>query len=139
MFQISDIISAVNTIFSQAVTFTTNTVLVNNSILMGCFFLFLFLILKEHKNPNSPIAWADIITDKTTNKLSLTKLGQLWGIVISSWVVITMAQIPAAYTIFPLIFPAYLAFLGGTWAWKSYMKDKMSGVQGNDSKIDQSQ
>lgn len=109
---------------STFVDLVNNTSFVNNMILILYFILFGFFFYKENRNANSPVQWVDMLVDNKTNRLSLAKFGQFWGISISSWVVIYLAQLPAAYSIFPMVFPAWLAFLGGTWAFNSYVKNK---------------
>jgi hypothetical protein len=98
--------------------------ILNNVLLLMFFSLFLFLIVKANNDKDSPLDWVDLLVEN--GKMSISRLGQFWGIAISSWVIIYMAQTPAAYTIFPLIFPAWLGFLLGAYGWAKYLDSKTS-------------
>lgn len=102
----------------------TNTTVINNFLLIGFIFCFAFLFMRESNNPKSPIDWRDLLIDTKTNKMSVGKFGQFWGIAVSTWVIIALAQRPEAFSIYPIIFPMYLAFIGGTWSYSTYLKNK---------------
>ena len=114
----------IETILTVLSNLLANELMINNILLIAFFIVFFYLFMKENKDESSPVRWTDLLVDTKTNKLSLTKLGQFWGIAISSWVVVSLSQTPAAYSIFPMIFPAYLAYLAGSWAFNSYIKNK---------------
>ena len=104
----------------------TNTTVINNFLLIGFIFCFAYLFMRESNNPKSPIDWRDLLIDTKTKKMSVGKFGQFWGIAVSTWVIITLSQVPEAFSIFPIIFPMYLAFIGGTWSYSAYLKTKQS-------------
>ena len=108
----------------EFLTIISNTVFINNLLLVGFFTVFVILFGVESRNPKSPVSWIDLLIDPLTNKVSITKIGQLIGIRIGGWVVITMAQIKESYGSFPMVFTAYLAFLGGVYAFSNWMKGK---------------
>lgn len=105
-------------------TLLTNDSVINNIILLGFILVFTIIFLRESWNPNSPVYWPDLIMDSKTNKLSLAKFGQFWGIAVSTWITIFMAQNPESYGIFPMVFPMYLAYIGGTWSYNKWLKSK---------------
>ena len=107
----------------------TNTTALNNFILLGFIFCFAIFFMLESRNTRSTVHWTDLLVDPKTNKLSLAKFGQFWGIAVSTWVVIFLAQSDTAYGIFPMVFPMYLAFIGGTWSYNAWLKSKQgSGI-----------
>jgi len=105
----------------------TNTTALNNFILLGFIFCFAIFFMLESRNPKSTVSWPDLLVDQKTGKLSLAKFGQFWGIAVSTWVVIFLAQSETAYGIFPMVFPMYLAFIGGTWSYNAWLKSKQFG------------
>lgn len=69
------------------------------------------------------LKWTDMITAPGTDKLSLSKVGQAIGIVISSWAIIIMVDKDKLSS---EIFGVWLAFLLGGAGWSSYLKAKGS-------------
>lgn len=102
-------------------TYISNSMFITNLLLVVFLVGFGYLFLKESNNPTSPLQWSDMLIDKKTNKLSLGQLGQFVGIVIGAWMMMFLVQVPAAYSIIPLVFPMWLAFLGGAYAYSKYM------------------
>ncbi len=100
----------------------SSTTFINNALLVAFFVIFSVAFSKENKNEKSPVQWIDAIIDKKQNRISVSKLGQFFGIAVSTWVIITLSQNPAAYGIFPAVFAMWLAFLGGTWSYSQYVK-----------------
>lgn len=111
---------------NQITTLLTDTTIINNILLIGFILCFAILFMRDSMKPKSPIDWRDLLIDTTTNKISMGKFGQFWGIAVSTWVIITLSQVPEAFSIFPIIFPMYLAFIGGTWSYSTYLKSKSS-------------
>jgi hypothetical protein len=109
---------------SEILSFIGNSMLLNNIILAAFFGGFLFLFLRENNNTTTPLRWTDLIVDEKTGKFSLSRLGQFWGIAISSWVVVYMVQVPAAYAIFPMVFTAWLAYLLGGYSFNKFLNKK---------------
>lgn len=106
----------------QIVEYIANPTLINNVILLLFFTVFGIQFYRENKNEASPFRWIDLLVDYKTQKLSLTKMGQFWGMAISSWVVIYLSQKTESYSMFPAVFAAWLAFIGGTYAL--YLKER---------------
>jgi len=106
----------------------TNTAAINNALLIGFILVFAIIFMLDSRDPKSGLSWRDLLLDSKTNRLSITKFGQFWGIAVSTWVVIFMSQSPAAYSIFPLVFPMYLAFIGGTWSYQTWLKSKQGAT-----------
>jgi uncharacterized protein YacL len=93
---------------------TTDISILNNLLLLIFFAGFGFIFWQESKHPDKPLNWADMLLDNKTQRLSLTKLGQFWGIIISSWIAIYMTQKLDHVEIaqmFPYIFATWLTFL----------------------------
>lgn len=91
-----------------------NMPLINNLLLLAFFFTFAVVFWRESKNKESKVNWTDLLTDSKTGKVSLTKLGQFWGIALSSWIVIYMVQKLTGDQIasmFVVVFGSWLTFL----------------------------
>jgi hypothetical protein len=106
---------------SEFLSLVGNAAVLNNIILLLFFTLFGVQFYRENKKDNT-VYWTDLLIDSKTQKLSLTKMGQFWGIALSSWIVIFLAQKPESYSMFPAVFAAWLAFIGGTYAF--YLKER---------------
>lgn len=100
------------------------TAFINNFLLVGFFIVFGVVFWNASKNPKSSIDWEDLLVDSNTKKVSLDKLGQFWGIAISSWMMIYLTQMTAAYSVLPMLFPAYLAYLAGVYTFGRWLKSK---------------
>ncbi len=99
----------------------------NSFLLMTFVFLFIFVFWKEHKNPKSNLVWTDLIIDPKTNKASVTRLGQFWGIFLSGWIMIFLTQkIPAdkIADMYAYLFGIWLAFLVGSYSMSNFFKMK---------------
>ena len=115
------------------VTLISSTTFINNVILLTFLLIFTVLFGIESHNPKSHVDWLDLIIDPGTKKISITKMGQMVGVAGSTWVIITLSQIKEAYTMFPMIFPMWLAFLGGTWSYDKWLKSKQSANSGSNA------
>lgn len=103
----------------------SNMTVINNMLLLAFFFTFAVVFWKEHRDAKSPFAWTDLLM--LNGKVSLTKLGQFWGIAISSWVTIYMTQKLSAdqiATMFPWIFGTWLTFLVASNGMKAFAPTK---------------
>ena len=116
---------------SDLATYLTNTMFINNLILLMFFVGFIFLFLKESYNDKSQINWADAFIDKKTGRVSLSQLGQFCGIAVGTWMMIFLVQIKEAYSILPMMFPMYLAYLGGAYAFSKYMSKSDNSLKLN--------
>mgnify|MGYP000187966375 CR=1 FL=1 len=107
--------------------FTNNVGILNNIILAGFFIFFIYIVNKASKDKHNPLNWADMFLDSKTKKMSLTKVGNFWGIGISSWIVIYFAQkIPPdkIADLYSYIFGIWMAFLLGTYSVSNVLKAK---------------
>ncbi len=105
-------------------SFFQQPMLMNNILLVSFFVGFAIIFGLSSMDPKSPVHWTDLLVDKKTGKVSLDRLGQFWGIAISSWVIIYLTQTKEAYSIMPMLFPMYLAFLGGVYSFNKYLSSK---------------
>lgn len=81
---------------------------------------FVFLFFRASRDPNSLISWEDMIVESRNNKASPYKLGYLVGIIISTWIVIKLAD---GNNLGLDIFGAYLAYLLGGAGFNTYIKN----------------
>jgi len=114
------VVSVFNTIFDifRAIPFSSAT-----WIVIGVLTFFIWLFTKAHKDPNSPVRWEHLITDSYNDRTSPYKLGYLIGVIVSTWLVIFLANKEKGELSFD-IFGTYLAFLLGGAGWNSYMKNR---------------
>ena len=110
--------------FADIREFFTDSAALNNFVLLGFIFVFTVIFFLESRDEKSPLYWPDLILDSKTQHLSLAKFGQFCGIAVSTWITIFLAQNPDAYGIFPMVFPMYLAYIGGTWSYNAWLKSK---------------
>jgi hypothetical protein len=106
---------------------STNVSLLNNFLLLAFFFFFVYIIWSASKDKKNPLNWSDMLIDTKTNKLSLTKVAQFWGVGLSSWIAIYFAQkVPAdkVSDMYAYIFGIWLAFLLGSYSVSSVLKTK---------------
>lgn len=111
----------------------SNATLLNNLALIAFFVIFSIMFFTAHRDPKNPLVWTDMLIDTKTRKLSVSKLGNFFGIALSSWVVMYLVQVPAAHSIFPTVFIAWLAFLGGVYTLNNFIRGKQSGGDGTSS------
>lgn len=53
---------------------------------------FVWLFAKANKNPHSMVNWEDLIVDSNNNRASPYKVGYLLGVIVSTWIVLTMSD-----------------------------------------------
>ena len=115
-------------------------ILINNMLLLAFFVIFGIVFTVASLNPKSPVHWTDLIVDKKTKLVSIAKIGQFFGLAVSTWVVITLTQTKDSIAVLPMIFPMWLAYIGGSWSYDKYMKSKANGEgehkRSNDPKDD---
>jgi len=85
--------------------------------LLGCLAAWFAYHLRKDPKAN-PL---DLITAPDTGRLSSAKIGQLIGLIVSTWVVITLAS---KGSLGVDIFLAYLAFTGGVDMFGKYLRYK---------------
>ena len=114
-------------------TLAENMAIINNFLLLAFFFTFAIVFWKENKDNDSLVNWTDLLIDerkgKGRGKISLTKLGQFWGIAISSWIAIYMAQklTPEQISVmYPWIFGTWLTFLVAQTGIKAFKANSTS-------------
>jgi hypothetical protein len=113
-----------NNIMQTFLELFSNIVLLNNIILVAFLVIFGFVFAHASMNKKSKLDWLDMLLDSDTQKLSLSKLGNFMGIALSSWMMIYFVQVPAAYGMFPSLFMAWLAFLGGVYTLNNFIKSR---------------
>lgn len=102
----------------------SNTTFINNGLLMAFFVIFVGAIIHQSMSKTNQLKWTDLVTDSKTGRFSIAKVGQFWGAVIGSWLIVHLANTTDAYPILPMVFTAYLAFLGGSWGFNQFLKTK---------------
>lgn len=90
----------------------------------------LFVAIKWQKE--SKINFSDIITYPNTNNVSLTKVIQLFGGIVSSWVIVKLTiQESITWDIFFI----YLLYTGGVETFSKYFRNKYkTGISQNTEK-----
>ena len=78
-----------------------------------------WVFMKASHNPASPVRWEDMIVDSTTNRTSPYKLGYLIGVIVSTWVIITILD---SGKLGLDILGAYLTFLVGGAGFTEWLK-----------------
>lgn len=120
----SEFTSAINTfllsvldftrMFFESLPFTTATWFVIGILVFSGWIFF-----KASKNPRSPVRWEHMIIDSVTDRTSPYKLGYLIGVIVSTWVVITILD---AGKLGLDILGAYLTFLVGGAGFTEWLK-----------------
>lgn len=98
--------------------------LLNNVLLLAFFVIFGIVFFIADRSAKSRLDWTDLLIDSDSGKLSLAKLGNFFGIAISSWILIYFVQVKESYSMFPTLFMAWLAFLGGVYTFNNFLKTK---------------
>lgn len=81
----------------------------------------LVAFLRANADDHSPIEWTDLLIDKHTNKVSLSKVGQFIGLIISSWAIIKLTS--DNHLSFDL-FGIYLAYCLGAPVLQTFIRGK---------------
>ena len=80
---------------------------------------FVWLFAKADKDPTTPVYWEHLIIDSNNDRASPYKVGYLVGIIVSTWVIIRMAD---AGNVSLDIFGVYLTFLLGGAGINTFVK-----------------
>lgn len=89
--------------------------------IIAFFVFFMWLFARASNSPNSPVQWEHLLIDSNNNRASPYKVGFLIGMVVSTFIVLTMNdQGKLNFDIFGL----YLTFLLGGSSWNALMKTK---------------
>ena len=92
-------------------------------LVIGTVLFFVWIFSRAHKNPNSPIQWEHLVMDTSVNRASPYKLGFLIGLVVSTWIVVSLSDKNLlTYDIFGM----YLTYLLGGAGWNSFVKRNSS-------------
>lgn len=75
---------------------------------------FIILFIRANHDPRSPVDWQDLFLDVNTKKANPYKLGYLIGLIVATWIVVTITD---AGKLTIDIFGGYLAFLLGGAGW----------------------
>jgi len=102
----------------------TDSRLMNNMLLITFFVVFGVLFFKEHRSEKSPLQWTDMLIDSDSGKLSISKLGNFIGIVVSTWIMIYLVQEKESYPYLASLFMSWLAFMGGVYTLNNFIKSK---------------
>ena len=124
-----ELVTLLTWFLTEVISIITNTAFLNNLLLIAFFIIFGYFFKIENDNPSSKLDWADMLLDSKTGKLSITKLGQFFGVVVSNWAIIYLIQLVKptdAPSILLWMFPMWLAFIGGTYGWAAWLKHKES-------------
>lgn len=98
---------------------------------IGTLMLFVWLFSKASRDPKSPIKWEHLIIDSSNDRASPYKVGFLLGGLVSTWIVVKLADAGAiTYDIFGM----YLAYLLGGAGFNSFFKSK--GGESNPGSLD---
>lgn len=119
----------------EAIPFSSST-----WIVMFVLGFFVWLFAKADGDKSSPLNWEHLMIDEETSRASPYKLGYLIGLIVSTWLVITMES-TGALTFD--IFGTYLTYLLGGAGWNSFVKSKQylnsRPPDQNDNKRDENQ
>lgn len=91
---------------------------------------FMWLFKKANQDPINPIQWEHLIIDSASNRTSPYKLGYLVGLIVATWVVVTITD-KDKLTLD--IFGAYLAYLVGGVGVSAYAKKELNQPTSGDT------
>jgi len=102
-----------------------------NLDMYGAFILFLglfffYLLYKANRQKN--LVWTDLITMKGTNFVSLTKLLQLIGGIVGTWLIV---KLTLQEKMTPDYLMIYLAYVGAIEAWSKFVSARYGGFNSN--------
>lgn len=86
---------------------------------IGILWICTWVFIKASKNPSSPVRWEHLIVDSATDRTSPYKLGYLIGVIIATWVVITLLD---KQTLGIDILGVYLTYLVGGAGFTEWLK-----------------
>lgn len=88
---------------------------------IGVLVLFLWLFGKASRDPKNPIKWEHLIVDSSNDRASPYKMGYLIGGLVSTWIVVSLADKGSlTYDVFGM----YLTYLLGGAGVNTYFKSK---------------
>ena len=87
------------------------------------FFVRLFYI--GNKDPKSPVQWEQLIIDSSNNRASPYKLGYLIGLIVGTWIVVTLTDKNLMNV---AIFSTYLTYLLGGAGANMYAKRGLTSL-----------
>ena len=96
---------------------------VATSFLLVLFFVVVVLFNRAHKNPEMNVRWEDLVVDTKTLRVNPYKFGYVIGVVVGTWVVVTLTT---GGTISWDMMIGYFAFLLGGSGWNSYIKGRFA-------------
>lgn len=83
-----------------------------------------WIFAKASRNPTSKVDWEDLIIDTRTQRVTPYKLGYLIGMIVSTWITISLAD---ANKLTFDIFGLYLSYLLGGAGWMAMVNKKGGG------------
>lgn len=85
---------------------------------------FVWVFAKANNSSLSPVRWEHLVVDSHNDRVSPYKTGYLVGLIVSTWIVLTIAdKDKLSYDIFGI----YLTYLLGGAGWNSMVKLKEVG------------
>lgn len=100
---------------------TANGALSFGLLLIFAFLFFVFL----RAQLKGQLDWRDLIVRTNTNKVSLTKILQMVGGIVATWVIIKTTVSPEGLSW--ELFTAYLAYVGSVEAYSKYVANRYEG------------
>lgn len=82
--------------------------------LLAIIAFFVIIFVRANHDPNSPVSWEDLIIDTFSKKASPYKLGYLIGLIVATWVVVSLTD---QGKLSLDMFGAYLTYLLGGAGW----------------------
>ena len=82
-----------------------------------------WIFMKSSKNPDSPVRWEHMIIDSATDRTSPYKLGYLIGVIIATWVVITLLDTQKLGIDILGVYLTYLVGGAGFTEWLKHGKE----------------
>ena len=119
-------------LFNTISTFTISGATVSGVVIF--LFVLLALLTAFRWQKSNKVDFSDLITYPGNNAVSLTKVIQLLGGIVSSWVVIKLAILG---NVDSAIFGLYLAYVGGVEAYSKYLRVKHGPANKGNEKVDE--
>lgn len=85
---------------------------------------FIWLFARASKNPRSMVNWEDLIVDSNNNRASPYKVGYLIGVIVATWLIVTIND---TQTLTFDMLGMYLTFLATGAGINTFSKAKSSG------------
>lgn len=105
---------------------------VSGAMSFGLLLVFAFLVyIFVRANLRGQLDFRDLIVRTNSNKVSLTKILQMVGGIVATWVVVKTTMSPEGLSW--ELFTAYLAYVGSVDAYSKYVSTRYEGPNSNSS------